>query len=118
MSAITPEQRRLLGERFEASVAAARLGGTPSSDYFLDKCGAEAGDTREEQEPGGQDLQRAQETERTSAAVTSFPMTNKMSTWLQSRFRDEQRARETIAVFVIGGALLGLAVVLVGLWAA
>lgn len=112
----TAEKERLLRDRFEANVAAARLGGTPSSDYFLDKCGSEAGDTLEVREPGEQDLQRTQEPERTSSADTAHPTPNKTSTWIQSRFRDEQRARQTIAVFAVGGALVGLAVVLVGLW--
>lgn len=116
MSSITPEQRRLLGDRFEVSVAAARLGGTPSSDYFLDKCGSEAGDTLEVREPGEQDPQRTQEPEDASTSATPIATPNKTSTWIQSRFRDEQRARQTIAAFAVGGALVGLAVALVGLW--
>lgn len=47
MSKLTAEQRSSLHERFERNAAAARVAGTPSSEYFLDKCGAEAGDTYE-----------------------------------------------------------------------
>lgn len=52
MSQLTAEQRRLLSERFDRHAAAARVGGKPSSEYFLDKCGAEAGDTYEPQQHG------------------------------------------------------------------
>ncbi len=52
MSQLTAEQRRLLSDRFDRNAAAARVGGKPSSEYFLDKCGAEAGDTYEPQQSG------------------------------------------------------------------
>lgn len=47
MSQLTAEQRRLLGDRFDRNAEAARVGGMPSSKYFLDKCSAESGDTYE-----------------------------------------------------------------------
>lgn len=50
MSQPTAENRRLLSDYFEQNTAGARVGGKPSSEYFLDKCGSEAGASRESQQ--------------------------------------------------------------------
>jgi len=47
MARLTPAQEAALSERFDRNVAQARVTGRKSSEYFLDKCGAEAGDTYE-----------------------------------------------------------------------
>ena len=43
----TAAQEDALRDRFDRDVAQARVSGEKPSDYFLDKCGAEAGDTYE-----------------------------------------------------------------------
>jgi hypothetical protein len=47
MTRLTEKQEEDLRSRFESNLSRARSGGNPSSEYFLDKCGAEAGDTYE-----------------------------------------------------------------------
>lgn len=47
MTQLTAAQEKALRERFDRDVAQARVSGEKPSDYFLDKCGAEAGDTYE-----------------------------------------------------------------------
>lgn len=37
------EQRLLWGQKFDENVRAARAGGKVSSEYFMEKCGSEAG---------------------------------------------------------------------------
>lgn len=49
MTRLTDAQQKALRERFDRDVEYARVHGKVSSEYFLDKCGAEAGDTREAQ---------------------------------------------------------------------
>lgn len=41
-----------------------------------------------------------------------------MRAWVKEHFRDERHARETLAAAVVVAAVLGLGVVLLGLWAA
>lgn len=47
MTRLTAAQEQSLRDRFDRDVAEARVGGRKSSEYFLDKCGAEAGATYE-----------------------------------------------------------------------
>ena len=47
MTQLTAAQESALRDRFDRDVAEARVSGEKPSDYFLDKCGAEAGDTYE-----------------------------------------------------------------------
>ena len=39
-----------------------------------------------------------------------------MGTWVNEHFRDVRRARETVAAGVVIAAVVGLAIVLLGLW--
>ncbi|WP_269633427.1 hypothetical protein [Pelomonas sp. BJYL3] len=39
-----------------------------------------------------------------------------MNAWIKSHFRDEQRARETLAAAVVVAALVGLGVVAIGIF--
>lgn len=47
MTQLTVAQEDALRDRFNRDVAQAHVSGERPSDYFLDKCGAEAGDTYE-----------------------------------------------------------------------
>ena len=47
MTRLTAAQVKALRDRFDRNMAQARVSGEKPSDYFLDKCGAEAGDTYE-----------------------------------------------------------------------
>lgn len=47
MTQLTAAQEDALRDRFDRDVVQACVSGEKPSDYFLDKCGAEAGDTYE-----------------------------------------------------------------------
>ena len=47
----TPDRAALI-ERLDCEMAAARAAGRPGSDYFLDKCGAVAGDFARDEDEG------------------------------------------------------------------